>query len=88
MSEEELNDFGFTAMTFDDISSILKESQKDEIKTTEEKYQEKINSLSDIIIPLLNNLCKNPDKEYIYWPNRVEKIEKQIQKVNNILGKK
>ena len=88
MSEEELNDFGFTAMTFEDISSVLKENQKDEIKTTEEKYQKKINSLSDIIIPLLNNLCKNPDKEYIYWPNRVEKIEKQIQKVNNILGKK
>jgi hypothetical protein len=24
---------------------------------------------------------KNPEKEYIKWPNRVEKIQAQIQKI-------
>ena len=27
------------------------------------------------IQPLLNNLKANPEKDYIYWPNRLEKVE-------------
>lgn len=80
------NDFGFTAMTFDDISSVLKETKETEINNVEEQYKKKIESLKKIIIPLLNNLCSNPEKEYIYWPNRVEKIKEQIEKVNKITG--
>jgi len=26
-------------------------------------------------VPLLNNLKKNPEKEYILWPNRLAKVE-------------
>lgn len=29
----------------------------------------------DLILPLLNNLMTYPDKEYIHWPDRVQKIE-------------
>jgi len=28
-----------------------------------------------MFMPLLNNLAANPDKDYIYWPNRLTKIE-------------
>ena len=28
-----------------------------------------------MITPLLNNLMLNPSKNYIYWPNRVEKMK-------------
>ena len=28
-----------------------------------------------MVQPLLNNLKKNPSKDYIYWPNRLDKIE-------------
>ena len=31
--------------------------------------------ISGFITPLLNNLKKNPEKEYILWPNRVDKVE-------------
>jgi len=31
--------------------------------------------LYNAITPLLNNLKANPEKEYILWPNRTEKIE-------------
>jgi hypothetical protein len=44
----------------------------------------KLLKLEDLIIPLLNNLMKNPEKEYIKWPNRVEKIQAQIQKILEI----
>jgi len=27
------------------------------------------------MIPLLNNLKKNPEKEYILWPDRLKKVE-------------
>jgi hypothetical protein len=37
--------------------------------------------LEQLIVPLLVNLMKNPEKEYIYWPNRKDKIQEQIDKV-------
>ena len=57
-------------------------------KELEEKYQEEnqqvFKNLEKMIIPLLKNLMKNPEKEYIYWPNRTEKIQKQIDKILEI----
>ena len=86
MSEEQISDFGFTAMTFDDISAVLEQSKNAEINTVEENYKNKIETLKKMILALLNNLAANPEKEYIYWPNRVEKIKEQIEKVNKITG--
>lgn len=40
-----------------------------------------LKELEILIMPLLVNLMKNPEKEYIYWPNRKEKIQEQIDKV-------
>ena len=41
----------------------------------------KVKSLEEIIMPLLINLKKTADKEYIYWPNRTDAIDKEIQRV-------
>lgn len=41
----------------------------------------KLRDLEDLTIPLLKNLQKNPEKEYIHWPNRVAIIDKQIEKI-------
>lgn len=41
----------------------------------------KLKELEQIIMPLLINLMKTPDKEYIYWPNRKDKIQEQIDKI-------
>ena len=32
-------------------------------------------------MPLLVNLLKTADKEYIYWPDRKEQVEGQIDKL-------
>jgi hypothetical protein len=40
-----------------------------------------LKTLEQLIMPLLVNLMKNPEKEYIYWPNRTAKIQEQIDKV-------
>jgi len=43
--------------------------------------QAKLTELEKMIVPLLVNLMKNPEKEYIYWPNRKEKLEEQVSKI-------
>lgn len=66
------NDFGFTAVNEDELESVQKLSNKVEEATT---LEERVNKLYNAVIPLLNQLKSSPEKEYIYWPNRVEKIE-------------
>lgn len=41
----------------------------------------KLTQLEQMIMPLLVNLMKNPEKEYIYWPNRTDKLQDQINKI-------
>jgi hypothetical protein len=47
----------------------------------EDSVKSRLTELEKLIMPLLVNLMKNTDKEYIYWPNRKEKIQEQIDKI-------
>ena len=47
----------------------------------QKETSEKLLELEKMIIPLLVNLMKNSDKEYIYWPNRKDKLQEQIDKI-------
>ena len=47
----------------------------------EEEVASKLVKIEQLIMPLLVNLMKNPEKEYIYWPNRIEKLQEQVDKV-------
>jgi hypothetical protein len=53
-------------------------------KELEENNKQIFKEIEILIIPLLKNLMKNPDKEYIYWPKRTNKIQKQIDKILEI----
>ena len=53
-------------------------------KLLEDKYKAKLKEVEGLIMPLLVNLKKNPDKEYIHWPNRAPIIDKQIEKITAI----
>lgn len=46
-----------------------------------EDTSKKLVELEKMIVPLLVNLMRNPEKEYIYWPNRKDKIQEQIDRV-------
>jgi len=77
-------DFGFTGVDEHEIKhDVLRElSAKDEALTAkEEELAHKIKVLESIIVPLLNNLIKTAEKEYIYWPNRTEKCQEMLDKV-------
>ncbi len=78
MSDIDLDkfDFGFTAVDEDELEVVQKQSQK--LETTSgkaEELEEKLNKLYNSILPLLSNLKANPEKDYIYWPKRTEKVE-------------
>ena len=82
---EEIFDFGFTAVDETELQSYQQAEKKVE-ETTEvaKATQEKIDKLYNSIQPLLNNLKKNPEKDYILWPNRLEKVEAFETHLQNI----
>jgi len=47
----------------------------------EKDVNDKLKKVEALIMPLLANLLKNPDKDYIKWPNRKPIIEAQISKL-------
>jgi|Laugresbdmm110dd_1035094.scaffolds.fasta_scaffold00086_3 hypothetical protein len=72
------NDFGFTAVHESDVADpLISEANQ----TADSKVKEKLASVEKLILPLLVNLMKNPDKDYIHWPNRIPLIEKQIERI-------
>jgi peptidoglycan hydrolase CwlO-like protein len=82
---DNLFDFGFTAVDETELQSYQQAEKKVE-ETTEiaKTTQDKIDKLYNSIQPLLNNLKKNPEKEYILWPNRLEKVEAFETHLQNI----
>ena len=48
------------------------------------EVRSKLHQVEQMILPLLYNLQKNPDKEYIHWPNRKDIIQKQIDKITQV----
>ena len=72
----DLFDFGFTAVDETELNSYQQAEAK--VEDAEEEAlaaSEKIDKLYNAIQPLLNNLKANPEKEYILWPKRLEKVE-------------
>lgn len=65
-------DFGFTAV---DENELEVTKQVDVAYKRVQEHEDKLNRLYNAILPLLTNLKKNPEKEYIKWPNRVKKVE-------------
>ena len=89
---QDLFDFGFTAVDENELEAVQKEQQKAATIGTEAAKaaesarinQKQLDDLYNAIVPLLNNLKKNPQKEYILWPNRLKKVEEfetHLQKI-------
>jgi len=51
---------------------------------TREECKEKLQAVERLILPLLTNLMKNPEKPYIKWEGRAEKIAEQINKITAV----
>ncbi len=79
-------DFGFTAVDENELEAVQKvTTEASSASASLQKTEEKLNKLYNAILPLLTNLKKNPEKEYILWPNRVEKIEQFEDLISGII---
>ena len=74
-------DFGFTLVDEDELD-VAKEVAASTASAS--NAQDRLDKLFNAITPLLNNLKANPEKEYIKWPNRVDKVEAFEGQILNI----
>ena len=88
------NDFGFSLVSEEEIRKHEVELSKrvEEQKAITDKVHESVASLSGkidgirkMVMPLLNNLAKDPDKTYILWPDRAAKMTEFIKKLNDYI---
>lgn len=80
-------DFGFTAVDESELETVrAAESEKEILSQQLQSTDAKAQLIYNAITPLLNNLKANPDKDYIYWPNRHEKIDAFADKLYQIMN--
>lgn len=87
-------DFGFSLVDEQELDAVQKVKREvEETSSTAQLWQDqadewkaKAEAIYDAVIPLLNNLSSNEDKEYIYWPNRSAKIDMFKLKLQQLLN--
>jgi hypothetical protein len=83
------DDFGFSLVSEAELKKheeLLKKKVEEQSKIVVKAAldnQAKLQGLRDMIMPLLNNLAKDPEKTYILWPDRSDKIKTFIKKVDD-----
>jgi len=72
---DDIFDFGFTIVDEDELDAVQEaQTAANENSTTVSELEKRLDNLFNAVQPLLNNLKQNPQKDYILWPNRLEKI--------------
>lgn len=74
--------FGFEIVSEDDITRPISHAAQD----AQIEYMEQAVKMRAMILPLLHNLAKKPESEYIKWPNRSKTINDFIKKLFEVTG--
>ena len=83
------DDFGFSLVSEEELKAheeALKkkvEEQSRVVVQTATELTDKLHGLRAMVMPLLNNLAKDPDKSYVFWPDRADKIKAFIKKIDD-----
>lgn len=82
-------DFGFSAVSEEELKAAERQMQEQvatELEGKARTYEEKLNALYKMVMPLLKNLAKDDDsKGYIHWPDRQKKMKAFIAKVDELM---
>jgi hypothetical protein len=91
-------DFGFSLVSEQELKAheeLLKKKVEEQSQVVQQttkqmeqnsiELQGKLMGLRNMIMPLLLNLSKDPEKTYILWPDRAEKIQAFIKKVDDYI---
>jgi len=80
-------DFGFTMVDEEELDIVQQVKSTAETTTLEvDKLKKKSDTMYGMIMPLLNNLAANPEKDYIKWngKDRLAKIEQFRDKLEEV----
>jgi len=69
-----INSLSAKMMNLDDEFDVIKATKEAEVAA-------KLVEVEKMIMPLLVNLLKSSDKDYIHWPNREAAVKAQIDKL-------
>lgn len=87
---DKIEDFDFGFCFTDDSQDAKQQVEQLETARLSDQQQiddltERLRSLHRAIVPLLDNLCRDPDKPSIHWPDRVAKIDAYKRKLQAIV---
>lgn len=87
---DRIEDFDFGFSFAEDTSQIRVEVDRLEAEQqthqqTIEELNNRVQKLYTAILPLLDNLSRDPDKPSIHWPDRAAKIEAYKKKLQAIV---
>lgn len=91
MNDNEDFDFGFSAVSEEELKALEKKLQQEvttksqELAQVSQSYEDRLNAMYKMIMPLLKNLAKDDKKEYIYWPGRAAKMQEFIKKIDTLM---
>jgi len=81
-------DFGFSFVDeeYDKVKEVNANLEKEYSSSVShvEDLQNRLDEIYGSIEFFLDNLCKNPEKSTIHWPNRVEKIQAFKKKLETL----
>lgn len=89
---DDIFDFGFTAVDEEELEAVQTKNEA-QIKLEEEnanlstnltECQSRLDKLYRSVQPLLENLKANPEKSYIYWPDRKDKVDAFAKHLYNV----
>jgi hypothetical protein len=86
-------DFGFSAVNENELGAMKEleakaQSLAQQAAANEQlgvAVNEKLKKMYNMIVPLLDNLAKDPDKGYIYWPDRQKKLAQFKKKLKDLI---
>jgi hypothetical protein len=85
-------DFGFSAVTEDELKQYEKQqiqhlaTQAKQTSAEANTYKERLDVMYKMIVPLIVNLSKDPEKEYILWPGRDKKLAEFKAKLDSLVN--
>lgn len=85
-------DFGFTLVTEDELDAVQDAQQQttsvvaasEELIEKEQELRWKVDTMYQMIQPLLANLAQDEHKHYILWPERAEKVREFKEMVDQV----
>tara|TARA_R110000822_G_scaffold5031_13_gene21867 strand:+ start:1013 stop:1288 length:276 start_codon:yes stop_codon:yes gene_type:complete len=82
---DETFDFGFSVVDESELEVLQQTKTELKVTTAEaDNLDARLSKMYNMVMPLLNNLAKNPEKNYIFWPNRSEKIEQFRDAIDSV----